>query len=120
MGTASASGTSASYARRLRCTWPTRRFCQLDLEDKVPHHSTFSLNRLGRFHESEILRHVFERGVTACVAGDDFCKKSDTYRPSKCQLPGGALHLAITRRAETATWKIYPDPQQNSAGKILL
>jgi transposase len=47
---------------------PTRRFCQLDLEDKVPHHSTFSLNRLGRFHESDILRRVFERGVTACVA----------------------------------------------------
>src|SRR5262245_2122651 len=26
-----------------------RWFCKLDLEDKVPHHSTFSENRLGRF-----------------------------------------------------------------------
>jgi len=45
-----------------------RWFCKLDLEDKVPHHSTFSVNRLGRFRESDILRHVFERVVAACMA----------------------------------------------------
>jgi transposase len=26
-----------------------RWFCKMDMEDKVPHHSTFSENRLGRF-----------------------------------------------------------------------
>ena len=36
--------------------------------DKVPHHSTFSINRLDRFRESDILRHVFERVVAACMA----------------------------------------------------
>jgi transposase len=40
-----------------------RWFCKLDLEDEIPHHSTFSLNRLGRFRQSEVLRHVFERVV---------------------------------------------------------
>lgn len=45
-----------------------RWFCRLDLEDRVPHHSTFSVNRLGRFRESDILRHVFERVVAACMA----------------------------------------------------
>jgi len=35
-----------------------RWFCKLDLDDKVPHHSTFSVNRLGRFRQSEILRHI--------------------------------------------------------------
>src|SRR5215510_11941114 len=45
-----------------------RWFCKLDLDDKVPHHSTFSVNRLGRFRESNILRHVFERVVAACMA----------------------------------------------------
>jgi len=45
-----------------------RWFCKLDLDDKVPHHSTFSVNRLGRFRESEILRHIFERVVTQCMA----------------------------------------------------
>jgi transposase len=29
-----------------------RWFCKLDLDDKVPHHSTFSVNRLGRSHAS--------------------------------------------------------------------
>src|SRR3954464_2626340 len=37
-----------------------RWFCKLDLEDKVPHHSTFSENRLGRFRESDLVRHIFE------------------------------------------------------------
>ena len=45
-----------------------RWFCKLDLDDQVPHHSTFSVNRLGRFRESDILRHIFERAVTACMA----------------------------------------------------
>src|SRR6516165_9436069 len=40
-----------------------RGFCKLDLEDKVPHYSTFSVNRRGRCRESESLRHVFERVV---------------------------------------------------------
>jgi transposase len=45
-----------------------RWFCKLDLDDNVPHHSTFSINRLERFRESDILRHVFERVVAACMA----------------------------------------------------
>jgi transposase len=45
-----------------------RWFCKMDIEDKVPHHSTFSVNRLGRFRESDILRHIFERVVMACMA----------------------------------------------------
>src|SRR5476649_2880745 len=45
-----------------------RWFCKLDLDDKVPHHATFSVNRLGRFRESDILRHIFEQVVAACMA----------------------------------------------------
>jgi len=45
-----------------------RWFCKLDLADKVPHHSTFSINRLERFRDSDILRYVFERVVAACMA----------------------------------------------------
>lgn len=45
-----------------------RWFCKLDLEDEVPHHSTLPVNRLGRFRESEILRHIFERVVAGCMA----------------------------------------------------
>src|SRR2546422_1160706 len=45
-----------------------RWFCRLDLDDKVPHHSTFSENRLHRFQESDVFRHIFEHVVAACMA----------------------------------------------------
>ena len=44
-----------------------RWFCGLGLEDTVPHHSTFSVNRHGRFRESDILRKVFEEVVCGCM-----------------------------------------------------
>lgn len=45
-----------------------RWFCRLGLEDPVPDHSTFSVNRHGRFHDSDILRLVFEDVVRRCMA----------------------------------------------------
>ena len=50
-------------ADRLTFRW----FCRLDLDDKVPDHSTFSKNRHGRFRDSDVLRHIFERVVLACI-----------------------------------------------------
>jgi transposase len=44
-----------------------RWFCRLDLDDHVPDHSTFSVNRHGRFRDSDILRQVFEAVVRACM-----------------------------------------------------
>jgi transposase len=44
-----------------------RWFCGLGLEDTAPHHSTFSVNRHGRFRESDILRKVFEEVVCGCM-----------------------------------------------------
>ena len=44
-----------------------RWFCRLDLDDKVPDHSTFSANRHGRFRESDLFRQVFEAVVRACM-----------------------------------------------------
>jgi transposase len=44
-----------------------RWFCGLGLEDKVPDHSTFSVNRHGRFRESDILRKVFDEVVCGCM-----------------------------------------------------
>jgi transposase len=45
-----------------------RRFCRLDLEDEIPHHSTLSANRLGRFRESDLLRPIFGRIIWAAMA----------------------------------------------------
>jgi transposase len=50
-------------ADRLTFRW----FCRLDIDDKVPDHSTFSKNRHGRFRDSDVLRHIFERVVLACI-----------------------------------------------------
>ena len=45
-----------------------RWFCRLGLEDRVPDHSTFSVNRHGRFRDSDILRKVFDEVVCGCMA----------------------------------------------------
>jgi transposase len=44
-----------------------RWFCRLDLADKIPDHSTFSVNRHGRFRKSDIFRQIFESIVRACM-----------------------------------------------------
>jgi transposase len=44
-----------------------RWFCGLGLEAAVPHHSTFSVNRHGRFRESAAFRLVFESVVATCM-----------------------------------------------------
>ncbi|HIC80212.1 MAG TPA: IS5/IS1182 family transposase, partial [Kiloniellaceae bacterium] len=45
-----------------------RWFCRLGLDGSVPDHSTFSLNRHGRFRESDAFRLVFESVVRRCMA----------------------------------------------------
>lgn len=44
-----------------------RWFCKLKITDQVPHHSTFSKNRHGRFRESEAFRFVFEQVLKRCM-----------------------------------------------------
>ena len=62
-----------------------RWFCRLGLEDEVPDHSTFSVNRHGRFRESRLLRLVFESVVRQCmeaelVGGEGFEPLADGAR----------------------------------------
>src|SRR5258708_502229 len=42
-----------------------RWFCRLDLDDKVPNHSTFSVNRHGRFRDGNLFRQAFAAVVRA-------------------------------------------------------
>jgi transposase len=44
-----------------------RWFCCLGLDDTVPDHSTFSVNRHGRFRDSDIFRQLFEAVVRTCM-----------------------------------------------------
>jgi transposase len=72
-----------------------RWFCRLDLDDKVPHHSTFSENRLNRFRESDILRHIFERVVVAAmvmglVKGEGFAVDASVIEANASRYHGKA------------------------------
>jgi transposase len=53
--------------QEVRMNLAYRWFCRLGLEDRVPDHSTFSVNRHGRFRASDILRKVFEEVVCGCM-----------------------------------------------------
>src|ERR1700719_894044 len=72
-----------------------RWFCRLDLNDAVPHHSTFSENRLNRFRESDILRHIFERVVIAAmemglVKGEGFAVDASVVEANASRYHGKA------------------------------
>ena len=72
-----------------------RWFCRLDLDDKVPHHSTFSENRLHRFRESDVFRHIFERVVATCmtsglVRGEGFAVDASVMEANASRYHGKA------------------------------
>jgi transposase len=51
---------------RMHLAW--RWFTGLSFDQEVPHHSTFSKNRHGRFQESRIFEQLFHEIVAQCVA----------------------------------------------------
>ncbi len=50
---------------RMHLAW--RWFTGLGFDQEIPHHSTFSKNRHGRFHESYLFEELFEQIVRQCV-----------------------------------------------------
>jgi hypothetical protein len=44
-----------------------RWFTGLGFDQEIPHHSTFSKNRHGRFHESRVFEQLFEQIVARCL-----------------------------------------------------
>jgi transposase len=72
-----------------------RWFCRLDLEDPVPDHSTFSVNRHGRFRASDSLRQVFEAVVRTCmnaglVKGEGFAADASVMEADASRYHGKA------------------------------
>src|SRR5438128_4903277 len=61
---------------RMHLAW--RWFTGLGFDQEIPHHSTFSKNRHGRFQESKLFEELFERSC-ASVWKWDWCKER-TYR----------------------------------------
>ena len=50
---------------RMHLAW--RWFTSLGFDQEIPHHSTFSRNRHGRFQESKLFEELFEQIVLQCV-----------------------------------------------------
>jgi len=50
---------------RMHLAW--RWFTGLSFDQEIPHHSTFSKNRHGRFQESKLFEQLFERIVRQCM-----------------------------------------------------
>lgn len=50
---------------RMHLAW--RWFTGLGFDQEIPHHSTFSKNRHGRFQESKLFEQMFERIVAQCL-----------------------------------------------------
>jgi transposase len=85
-----------------------RWFCRLGLEDKVPDHSTFSVNRNGRFRDSDILRKVFEEVVSTCmgaglVGGEGFAVDASVIEADAsrfARIEGADIDWTDTQRAQ--------------------
>src|ERR1700738_3852043 len=58
---------------RMHLAW--RWFTGLGFDQEIPHHSTFSKNRHGRFQESKLFEELFEQIVKQCVEVD-WCRGS--------------------------------------------
>ena len=85
-----------------------RWFCRLDLDDKVPHHSTFSENRLHRFREGDVFRHVFERVVATCMAaglvkGEGFAVDASVMEANASRYHGKAPDEIVRAEPERQT-----------------
>ena len=92
-----------------------RWFCRLDLDDQVPDHSTFSVNRHGRFRHSDLLRHVFEAVVRACmdaglVKGEGFAVDASVMEADASRYHGKA--------PDEIDWS-EPDRQTRAAAEFL-
>ena len=78
-----------------------RWFCRLGRGDKVPHHSTSSVNRHGRFRDSDVLRKVFERIIRRCMktgllAGEGFAVDTSVLEASARRvLASGATQRSV-------------------------
>ena len=92
-----------------------RWFCRLDLDDVVPDHSTFSVNRHGRFRDSDIFRQIFEAVVRACmnaglVKGEGFAVDASVIEANASRYHGKA--------PDEIDWSL-PERQTRAAAEFL-
>src|SRR6266516_3795246 len=102
---------------------------RLDLDDAVPDHSTFSVNRHGRFRDSDLLRHVFEAVVRACmdaglVKGEGFAVDASVMEADASRYRGKAPDEIDWSRPERQTRAVVEfltalDDEDGNADRML-
>src|SRR5262249_40952610 len=68
LGNFSATPINRRFLKEFAMHLPWRWFTGLGFDKEIPHHSTFSKNRHGRFQESNLFQELFERIVEQCLA----------------------------------------------------
>ncbi len=86
---------------RMHLAW--RWFTGLGFDQEIPHHSTFSKNRHGRFQESKLFEQLFEQIVRQCV-------EVDWYRASICRWMAASWQRTRPRRVafRESSWRRPP------------
>ena len=81
-----------------------RWFCDFDLMDAIPDHSTFSQNRRRRFTDSTIFREIFNRIVKACIetglVSGETAVSDGTFIPANVSWES---RIEVTRLVEKST-----------------
>lgn len=103
-------------ADRLTFRW----FCRFDLDDKAPDHSTFSKNRHGRFRDSDVLRHIFERVVLACITAGLIIGRTRHPVRNKAILLLSVRAGLRAKEIASLTWDMLTDAEGHLATQLHL
>ena len=109
--------------REVQVNLAYRWFCGLGIEDKVPDHSAFSRARNERFRDSNILRELFERVVSDCIAaqlvgGEGFAVDASLIEAdaNKCRsIPGTDWNKNRNRATASRAVREYLDTLDDAA-----
>ena len=91
---------------RMRLAW--RWFTGLGFDQEIPHHSTFSKNRHGRFQESKLFEKLFEQ-----IVGTQESDRVAPLAPPQTEVRAGAV-LPGSGGAEHQATGALPQPTHNT------
>ena len=84
---------------RMHLAW--RWFTGLGFDQEIPHHSTFSKNRHGRFQESKLFEQLFERTRAVLPGGCSSEPQATGALPQSADNTGSAGHHLVERKQES-------------------
>ena len=96
-----------------------RWFCRLDLDDKVPDHSTFSVNRHGRFRDSDLFRQIFEAVVRACMDAGLVKGEAFAVDASVMEADASRYHGKAPTRSTGRCRNVRPGRSPNSSEPLM-